>query len=186
MKRGDHMAENVETIYARSLFEAAKEANKMEEIKAGLEEVTQILAENKDFVTLLSSPAVSKADKSGMLSAVFDGRTDEYLANFLKILAQNGRISYFDRIVEEFTSLYNQEKNILAVTAVTAVKMSAALQKKLLKKLETVTGKTVMLETKVDPAVLGGVLLRYDNKELDGTVRERLNGLHRAVRSGVL
>ena len=95
-------------------------------------------------------------------------------------------MSYFDRIVKEFTLLYYQEKNIVAVTAVTAVELSAPLREKLQRKLETATGKTVFLQTEVEPAVLGGVLLRYDNKELDGTVREKLNKLRHAVRSSVL
>ena len=180
------MAENVETIYARSLFEVAKETGNLDEIKENLEAVARILEQNTDFSRLLSSPTISKAEKSNIVSVVFDGRSNEYLANFLKVLAQNSRMFYFDRIVKEFIHLYYQEKNIIAVTAVTAVELSASLREKLQRKLETATGKTVFLQTEVEPAVLGGVLLRYDNKELDGTVREKLNKLRQAIRSSVV
>ena len=77
------MAENVETIYARSLFEVAKETGNLDEIKESLETVAQILDRNTDFSRLLSSPTISKAEKSNIVSVVFDGRSNEYLANFL-------------------------------------------------------------------------------------------------------
>lgn len=180
------MAERAETIYARSLFETANEADILEEIKAGLDVVSESFSQNPDFVKLLASPAVPKTEKFGMLDAVFGGKLPIYLDNFFKILAQNGRISCLSGIKAEFDALYFREKNILAVTAVTAVELSAPLREKLCKRLEEATGKTVWLTEKVDPSVLGGILLRYDNKELDGTVRQRLNRLRQMVQSSML
>lgn len=180
------MAETAENIYARSLFEAAKEADKLETVAAGLAEVSAAFAENPDYVKLLSSPAISKADKIQAVAAVFDGRVEEYLSNFLKVLAQNGRIGLFPEIRQAFDALYDREKDILAVTAVTAVALTPTLREKLCHKLETATGKQIRLTEQVDPAVLGGILLRYDNKEIDGTVRQRLGALKRQIGDRVL
>ena len=180
------MAETAQKIYARSLFETAKEADKLELIFAELADVSAAFGENPDYIKLLSSPAISKADKVAAIGAVFDGKTDLYLSNFLKVLAQNGRIGLFDDIKAEFDLMYQQENNLLAVTAVTAIELTPKLREKLSEKLETITGKKVRLTEKVDPSVLGGVLLQYDNKEIDGTVRERLGALKRQISGTVI
>ena len=169
------MAGIVETTYAKSLFEVAAELDKLEVIGSELAAVSKILSENGDFVRLLSSPAVSKADK-----------TDLCLLNFLKVLAQNGRFSHLAGIADEFKTLLNKEKNILAVTAVTAVEMPPILQQKLRNKLAAITKKNIELTAKVDRSVLGGVLLQYDNIEIDGTVREKLTLLKRQIQTQVI
>ena len=141
------------------------------------------MSENGDFVRLLSSPAVSKADKTDLIGKVFDGKTDGCLLNFLKVLAQNGRFSHLAGIADEFKTLLNKEKNILAVTA---VEMPPILQQKLRNKLAAITKKNIELTAKVDRSVLGGVLLQYDNIEIDGTVREKLTLLKRQIQTQVI
>lgn len=175
------MAGKAEDVYAESLFEVAVEAEKLDEIYQELTAAAGILRENPDFVRLLSSPAVTRKEKIGLIADIFDGRTDVLLSNFLKILVRNGRIVCFDGIQAAFERRYHKEKNILSVTAVTAVELSPVLREKLCRKIEGMTRKTVVLTEKVDPAVLGGVLLQYDSKEIDGTVRERLTGLKRQI-----
>ena len=175
------MAGIVETTYAKSLFEVAAELDKLEVIGSELAAVSKILSENGDFVRLLSSPAVSKADKTDLI-----GKTDGCLLNFLKVLAQNGRFSHLAGIADEFKTLLNKEKNILAVTAVTAVEMPPILQQKLRNKLAAITKKNIELTAKVDRSVLGGVLLQYDNVEIDGTVREKLTLLKRQIQTQVI
>ncbi len=180
------MAGIVETTYAKSLFEVAAELDKLEVIGSELAAVSKILSENGDFVRLLSSPAVSKADKTDLIGKVFDGKTDGCLLNFLKVLAQNGRFSHLAGIADEFKTLLNKEKNILAVTAVTAVEMPPILQQKLRNKLAAITKKNIELTAKVDRSLLGGVLLQYDNVEIDGTVREKLTLLKRQIQTQVI
>ncbi|MBQ4152817.1 MAG: ATP synthase F1 subunit delta [Oscillospiraceae bacterium] len=180
------MAETAQKIYARSLFEVAKEADKLDGIFAGLADVSAAFAENPDYIRLLSSPAISKAERVAAVGAVFDGKTDPHLSNFLKVLAQNGRIPLLGEIKAEFDGMYHAENNLLAVTAVTAIALTPELRKKLCKKLETITGKQIRLTERVDSSVLGGVLLQYDNKEIDGTVRERLGALRRQLGGTVI
>lgn len=175
------MAGKAEDVYAESLFEVAAEADRLDEIYRELDAVAGIFRENPDFVRLLSSPAVTKKEKIALISDIFDGRADTLLANFLKVLAQNGRIACFEGIRAAFEQRYQKENNILAVTSVTAIKLSPALRERLVTKLQVLTGQTVLLTEEVDPAVLGGVLLRYDSKEIDGTVRERLSALKRQI-----
>ncbi len=175
------MAGKAEDVYAESLFEVASEADRLDEIYRELDAVARIFRENPDFVRLLSSPAVTKKEKIALISDIFDGRADALLANFLKVLAQNGRIACFEGIRAAFEQRYQKENNILAVTSVTAIKLPPALRERLVTKLEVLTGQTVLLTEEVDPAVLGGVLLRYDSKEIDGTVRERLSALKRQI-----
>lgn len=175
------MAGKAEDVYAQSLFEVAAEAGTLDEMYQELGAVAGIFRENPDFVRVLSSPAVTKKEKIGLISDIFDSRTDPLLSNFLKVLARNGRSACFEGIRMAFEQRYQKERNILAVTAVTAIELSPALRERLVTKLMGLTGKTVLLTEEVDPAVLGGVLLRYDSKEIDGTVKERLSGLKRQL-----
>ncbi len=171
------MAETAEKIYARSLFEVVSEEKDLDKTFAGLAEVEQAFLQNPDYVKLLASPAISKAHKQAAIDEVFASVLPPTLINFLKVLVQNGRITLLSPIRKEFNALYDQEKGILAVTVVTAVELTDPLRQKLCQKLASVTGKEIRLTEQVDPSVLGGVLLRYQNKEMDGTLRERLDKL---------
>lgn len=180
------MAETAQKIYARSLFETAKEEEKLTPVFEEFAELSTVFSENPDYLKLLSSSAISKAEKVKTVGAVFDGKIEPYLCNFLKVLTQNGRIGLFGEIKKEFDLLYQEEKNLLAVTAVTAIPLSPKLRDKLCRKLEQITGKQIRLIERVDPSVIGGVLLQYHHKEIDATVRERLGELKRQIGGTVI
>ena len=175
------MAGKAEDIYAEALFEAAAEAGALDELRQELDAVAGIFRGNPAFVRLLSSPAVAKKEKIALISDIFEGRANILLVNFLKVLADHGRIACLEGIRAAFLQRWQKERNILSVTVVTAIELSPALRERLTGRLGELTGKTILLTEEVDPAVLGGVLLRYDGREIDGTVRERLSGLRRQL-----
>lgn len=175
------MAETAEILYARSLLEAAQEAGCLKEVHMGADTVARLLADNPEYVRLLSSPAVPRQEKIDSISAVFDGRVAPYLANFLKVLVNNNRIAAFQGILKAFDEMASRAEGILAAEAVTAVALTPQLREKLCHKLERITGKKIRLSERIDPSVLGGVLLRYDGREIDGTVRKRLAALKKQL-----
>lgn len=175
------MTGKAEEVYAQSLFEVAREDGELPQIAKELETVAALLKEQPDFVRLLSSPAMSRKEKIAIAGSVFDQTVSSHLANFIKVLADHGRIAAFDGICTAFRAHYDRHTGVLPVTAVTAVEMPARLREKLQNKLAQTTGKKILLDCQVDPTVIGGVLLRYDNKEIDGTVREKLTALRRQL-----
>ncbi|MBQ6633574.1 MAG: ATP synthase F1 subunit delta [Ruminococcus sp.] len=170
------MAECVESVYSEAFFELSLDADCVDRSFEELESVCSILNtdENKDFVSLLASPLIKDDDKRKALTDVFGGRISQLTLDFLSVVAKNGRIVYLPAMFSQFKALYCKHKNILEVTAVTSVKMSASLREKLIGKLEAASGCRVDLVEKLDPAILGGIVLRYRGTEIDASVASGL------------
>ncbi len=179
------MAELIQKVYAQALFDAAVEDGLLEQVRSELETLTGICASQPPFLTILASPAISREEKAEILHNTIDGKVQPILYNFFRILADEQRAGLLPQIEQSFTALYRQYHNILPVTAVTAVPMSPSQVDKLSGRLSALSGKNVLLENRVDPSLIGGVLLQYDGHELDGSVRERLDSLRRNL-SGIV
>ena len=109
-----------------------------------------------------------------------------YILNFMNILTERGYIRHFSDCCDAFSELYNRDNGILKVTAVTAVALTPAQEEKLTGKLSQITGKTIALHNRIDPAVLGGVRLDYDGQRLDDTVSHRLDAIRELLNKTVL
>lgn len=177
---------NTEKTYGGALYDLAKEEARDRQV---LEEMTALdaaFAAEPDFLRLLSVPSLPKAERCGILQESFGGKIDPYLLNFLKILCENGTISQFHGCMRAYKARYDADNGILEARAVTAVPMPDALREKLREKLGRVTGKTVELDCRVDPACMGGVRLEMQGEELDGTVKNRLDTLRRQLAQATL
>ncbi|MEG0571108.1 MAG: ATP synthase F1 subunit delta [Oscillospiraceae bacterium] len=171
------MAELVCKTYALSLFDVSLADKNENEILSQLKTVAQIASDNPTFLQIMDSPIVEKKDKKEILSNVLEGKISPYLYNFLRILIDNSRFFLLEDICEEFQSLYNKHNNIICVTVVTATELTQELYDKLLIKLKNVTNKEIKLNTVVDKEIIGGVLLRYQDHEIDSTVKKQLQQL---------
>ena len=176
----------VGNVYGESLYELAKEENLTQEIGGQLKVLQQCFREEPDFVRLLSSPNLTKAERCQILDDSFRGKIDLYVLNFLKILTEKGYMRHFPHCCDAYRECYNRDHGILVVTAVTAVPLTAAQQTKLTDKLSGITGKTIDLHNRVDPDVLGGVRLDYGGKRLDDTVAHRLDAVRDLLKNTVL
>lgn len=175
-----------EQVYGGSLYELALEEGKTGEILQQLQQVIAIFDENPTYWRFLSTVSIPKDERCAALDEALKGSIQPYLLNFLKILCENGTIGQLKGCAREYRTRYNRDNGIVEVTAVTAVAMSAALQEKLLQKLQTVLGKTVELSCRVDPACMGGVLLELPGRQLDGTVKQRLDHLAAALKTAAV
>ena len=172
--------------YGNALYELARDEGLSEDIYAQFSQVTEIFSQTPDYIRLLSTPTVSKQERCAVLDEAFGGRLQPYLLNFLKILCQKGYIRQHGDCFAQYRSRYNEDHGILSAVAVTAAPLTPVLREKLVQKLCTVTGKQVHLELRVDPSVLGGVRLEMDGRQLDGTVKQRLNTLRQSLSQTVL
>lgn len=179
------MAELIQKVYAEALFGAALEDGVLETVRKELEELNGIFSESPEFLTMLSSPALTPAEKGGVLESTFEGKVEPHLYNFLRILADKGRANAFPGIYEEFCSLSRDHDGIILVEATTAVAMTDGQKAKLSAKLAAQTGKKIELVNIVDPDVMGGMILRYEGSEIDGSVRERMSALRRRLHSTI-
>lgn len=176
------MANLVSRRYAFALFDAGLELNKLKEFKSDMSKISDVLVNNVDFQKILSHPKVSKAEKKDMLNSAFSKLVSEEILNFLYILVDKRRESSILEISKEFKKLFNEHENIIEVTAVTSVAMDDKSTKKLVEALESKLNKTVSLKNIVDTDVIGGVLLKIENKIIDGTIKGQLQEIEKAMK----
>ncbi len=171
----------VAKAYGGALYELSTETNTSKEMLEELEVLRQSFEENPKFAKLLTTPTIKKEERLTILDECFRGKVQQHILNFLKILTENGTVAQFPNCVKEFRARYNHDNNIEEAIVVTAVPLSSELTAKLTNKLETITGKTILLTCKVDPSVLGGVRLEMDGVQLEGSVKHRLDALRQSL-----
>ena len=176
----------IAATYAQALYDLAKDENLTEAILTQLQALQEGFSAEPDFLRLLSTPGLSKEERCRIVDASFREKVHTYVLSFIKILVEKGYVRHFADCCKAYKTLYNADHGILPVLAVTAVALNDTQKQKLTTKLETITGKTVELENRVDASVLGGVRLDYDGKRVDGTVQNRLDTIAGLLKNTVL
>ena len=172
--------------YGGALYELARDEGLSQQL---LEEISALYDSFRDepgFIQLLSAPSIPKEERCQIIDNCFREKLHPYVLNFLKILTERGYVRDFAECCQVFRKRYNDDNGILPVTAVTAIPLDEALQRKLTAKLSEATGKTIDLSCRVDPQTLGGVRLDFDGKQVDGTVRRRLDDIRGILAGTVL
>ena len=176
----------VGNVYGESLYELAKDESLTKIIGEQLAVLQQSFQQEPDFIRLLSSPNLTKAERCQILDDSFRGSVHPYLLNFLKILTEKGYMRYFSDCCDAYTEHYDQDNGILRVNAVTAVALTPEQADKLTQKLSRITGKEIALKNRIDPRVYGGVRLDYDGQRLDDTVSHRMDAIRDLLNKTVL
>ena len=177
---------NVANVYAQALYTLAKDEVCSEPVLKELTALSESFAQEQDFVRLLSAPNLTKEERCEVLDNSFRGKVNPYVLNFLKILTEKGYMRHFADCCKEYRAAYNRDHGILEVCAVTAVPLNDDQSDRLTQRLAKVTGKTIDLHNRVDPACLGGIRLDYDGKRVDGTVSHRLESIGAMLKNTVL
>ena len=168
--------------YGNALFLLAKEEGAVETVNADLAVAHTAIKENPDYVRLLDTPALAKAEKLILIDKAFS--TLNYcVVNLLKILCEKHLVYSLDEVVSTYASLYDEYNGIERVEAVTAIPLTNAQAKAISDKLCAMTGKKIILTNTVKPEILGGVMLRYSGIQLDGSVKSRLDAFSRSLKN---
>lgn len=173
-----------EKEYGEALYELCAEENCAQEVLEQLDMVCALFRAEPKYPRILQDPALPKQERLQMLDQAFRGNVHPYLLNFLKILCEKSAVEILPGCAEQFRSLYNEAHGLLPVTATSAVALTEEQKKALMEKLSKLTGKTILLENRVDESLMGGVKVQYDGKELDGSVAGRLEALRRILTDG--
>ncbi|OPJ55262.1 F0F1 ATP synthase subunit delta [Alkalithermobacter paradoxus] len=171
------MAKLVATRYANAIFEVGVESNREESFYNELSIILDTINQNEDFFKILKAPLISKQEKKALVENVYNDRASLEIVNFLKILIDKDRIGIIDEIVSVYKELLNENNNILDAVAITAIPMNEDQINELREKLSNSTGKNINLKNEVDSTILGGVLIKMGNEEIDGTLKTKLDKL---------
>jgi F-type H+-transporting ATPase subunit delta len=176
--------EELAEVYARALFEAARDDGALDRVHDELGEFADALDKERSLQVFFFSPYFSSEEKKdGVRRIVSDA--DERLVNFLELLAERHRMPALFRIRRTFDAMWAEENKLLPVTVTSAVDLDEGLVTDIGKRIEEQTGREVELSSKVDPGVLGGLQVRVGNMVLDATVRNRLEQLRKQVAKAV-
>jgi F-type H+-transporting ATPase subunit delta len=172
--------EEIAQVYARSLFEVAKEHEEVDEIHDQLGEFADALDDNRELQMFFFSPYFSSEEKKDGIDKVVTGANERFL-NFLKLVAERHRVPAIFRIRREFDAMWRQENKLLEVRVTSAKPLDDETVKSIGQRIEEQTGQRIDLDANVDPDVIGGLVLRVGNLVMDASVRGRLERLRKEV-----
>jgi len=175
--------EELAQVYARSLFEVAREQDKLDTLREQLAQFADALDENQGLAVFFFSPYFSTVEKQDGLGRMLTG-ADENLLNFLGLLIENHRMPVIFRIRQEYERLWDQENLVLPVEITSAIELDQATTENLGRTIGERAGRKVTLAAHVDPEILGGIVVRVGNSILDASIRNRLEQLRRLVAQG--
>ncbi len=175
--------EEIAEVYGRSLFEVASEHDATDEIREQLGQFADALDANRDLAIFFFSPYFSTQEKKDGLVKLLDGASETFV-NFLELLIEKHRMPAIFRIRRYYETLWEQAHHILPVQIATAVALDEGVARRLGEQIEKTTGQRIELTARVDPDIVGGIVLRVGNSILDASIRNRLENLRKAVARG--
>ena len=167
-------------IYAQALFELARDSNMVDAVKYDLDALHIIAAEEKGFATFLSSPYFSQQCKEQLLRKVFSAKLADLTTNFLTVAVGHDRMMFLPQITSRYDELWDVYHGRQLVKVTVSEVMSDDEVKKLSQDIAGAIKGSIKLELAVNPAIIGGVVIRYGDRVIDNTVKGRL---HRAVKA---
>ena len=170
--------EEVAQVYARALFEVAKEHDRLDEIRDELDQFVAALNDHRQMAVFFFSPYFASEEKKTALERAVQG-ADPLFMNFLEALIERQRMPVVFRIRVEFEALYDAENKLLPVQITSAVALDEKTVRSIGDRISERTGQKVELSSSVDPELIGGIVLRVGNVILDASIRNRLNQLRR-------
>jgi len=172
--------EEIAQVYARALFEVAMERGILDEIHDELGAFTTALEENRELAVFFFSPYFSSEEKKDGLERAVTG-ADPIFMNFLETLLERHRMPVIFRMRARFEQLWDEENKLLPVEITSSVQLDEEIVAQIGDRIGEQTGQKVELSSKVDPDILGGLVVRVGNFVLDASIRNRLNQLRKQV-----
>src|SRR5688572_9433344 len=169
--------------YARALLEVASESKTLDEVTRQLSGFAKALQENQELADILLNPAVTRAQRSGVVEALLKaaGGVSPAVANLMRLLVDRGRIGYLPDIARVFLDMADTRAGRVRGKVTSAVPLSQETVTRIEQALERITQRDVVLERKVDPQVLGGVAAHVGTVVYDGTLRTQLDDHKRTL-----
>ena len=167
-------------MYAEALFDVADEKGKLDEVREELGQFADALESDQDMQVFFFSPYFSSAEKQAGLEKAVTGASEE-VRNFLNLLAEKHRMAVVFRMRRAFEEMWRQRNRKIDVTVTSAVELDEEVVNKIGQEIEKQTGQSVELSSRVDDAILGGLVLQVGNMVLDASIRNRLEKLRKTV-----
>ena len=168
--------------YSEALTEVAKNKNELDTVWTDLQTVEESITSVKEMANFLSHPVIPVFEKKDMVKSVFEGKINNDVLNLLYILLEKNKINLLSTILYCFEESMDEAKNILKVGVVSATEIDEDLKHKLQEKLESKLNKSVKFDFETKPEIIAGVVLKIQDKVIDGSMAAKLEGFKKALR----
>jgi F-type H+-transporting ATPase subunit delta len=172
--------------YAQALFEVANEKGVADEVEEELEGIKELLKTNKKFRDILYHPSIIKDAKKDIINKTFGPQCSKWVKNLLFILIDKRREKMLDYLADIFKEVAGRIRRVTCVKVQTAFPLTDSKLDKLKENLEKLTKKKVKLETEINKDIIGGMVIRMENKIIDGSVINHLKNLKKNLLKTVL
>ena len=172
--------EEIAVVYARSLFEAALDQDKLDEVREQLGQFADALDADRELQVFFFSPYFSTSEKKDGLHKAVDG-AEALFMNFLELLLENHRMPAIFRIRRGYDRMWEDHNRLLPVEVTSAVELDEDTVRGIGDRIAEQTGRKVELSAQVEPDILGGIVVRVGNQVLDASIRNRLETLRKQV-----
>lgn len=160
--------------YAKAFFELAKEKKMLNTLKTDIQKVFDVCSLSPDFINMLESPVIKTSKKAELITTIFKAEIQPLTLNFLVLIANNKRENYIPGICRNFLDMTREDQNIKSAVLITATEINPKTNDKIRNLLEKELNATVELNCKTDAEIIGGLILRIDDKQFDSSVATQL------------
>jgi F-type H+-transporting ATPase subunit delta len=169
--------------YAGSLYELAAQSNSVEAVEADLGRFEALLSESDDLSRMIKSPVFSAEEQFKAVAAIADkSGISGLVGNFLRVVAQNRRLFAVPAMIKAFRNIAAAARGEVSAEVATAHPLTASQEAELKAALKGVTGKDVAIAATVDPSLLGGLVVKIGSRQIDTSLRTKLNSLKLALK----
>ncbi len=165
--------------YAKAILNLAKEQGSDSLVNDNMKLIVDTIAENSDLETMLKSPVIKANDKRKVLVALFGDKVDNIVKGLFDLLQENKRMVMLEPIAKQYSIIYDFHKNMQVAKVTTAVALTKELEDKIQAKIVALTGNSASIENIVNPAILGGFILRVGDVQYDASISNHFSELRR-------
>ena len=177
------MAKLVSKVYGDALFEAAREAGRMDDMYEEVLELQKLLQANEELQKMMENPKVIREDKENVIETVFRGRISDEIVELMKLMIAKGRYSNIESVFDYFIGLVKEEKKIGIAYVTTAVELTDGQKDEIVRRLlETTRYETFEMNYAVDASLIGGMVIRIGDRVVDSSIKTKLYELSKSLR----
>lgn len=166
--------------YAKSFIELTSQLGVLENAYTDMKFILEVCKSNHEFVVFLKSPIIKTDKKQAVLKAVFEGKLNKVTDNYLHLISAKKREEFLAEIASEFILQYKEKKRILTAVVTTANGVDDVIRKQIIDMVKGNNNVDVVLEERINKDIIGGVIVRVGDKQVDASVLKKLNNLKRS------
>jgi F-type H+-transporting ATPase subunit delta len=167
--------------YAKAFFEFSQEQDKVEDIIKDIRLIGEVFLENKDFKVIIGSPIIRPDKKIAIMNNVFESRVDKITIQYITLIFRKGRECQLDLICQEYDKLYKIYKKIITLYIQSAETLGKEIIEIIRQKVKAFMGMEIEIIEQINPRLIGGVRLRFNDYLLDASVQGYIDRLHKAL-----